>query len=127
MQKLDLRLFFDALTDRIHPERIGHSHQLGEDDFSVFPFVKLSHEAHIELQKIEFDALKRVKGCVAASEIIHPYRKPKALEPPDLRAHEFKITAERTLRNLNGDHFPVKPRCIHAPSDLFNDIAGIEV
>ncbi len=126
LEEVHLILRLHALADRVHAQRRGHLHQLGQYDPAV-GLVQPAHEAHVEFQQVELDALQYVQRRIPAAEVVHPHREAQRLEALDLRLHELKVAADDALRDLDADPVPGNARRVHAPPDLLHHVAGVEV
>ena len=61
LQKMSLLRSLHPFAYRIHSQCRSHLHQFGQDDPAVSILVKPSHEAHVKLEQVEFDALKNIQ------------------------------------------------------------------
>ena len=116
-----------AFAHRIEPQRCRHLHQFGQNDLRILAFIQPPDESHVELDQIELDALEDVKGGIAASKIIHPYRKSQILETSHLLLHEIKVPSDHALRDLDGDLVPANPRFVHSPADFFHNVTRVKI
>lgn len=74
-QELDLLGPLHALAHRLDAEAGRHSRQLGQYDPGFLAVVKLLHEAHIQLDQVEVDALQHIqRGIPAAKVVLHTWK-----------------------------------------------------
>ena len=98
-EEILLLFCFNALCHRLNLKTLRHLKDTLQNIRCAF--ILVSEKIHVDLHDIEIEILQRIKGAVAAAEIIEPHPIAVLMEATDMTSDHFFAVYQCRLRNLN--------------------------